>query len=146
MLPHRSLAASTYHAGLLQAKAYRTLKNFLSVYLAAYNLSMPEWALIGHLYASVEGLRLADISSLLAVEAPFATHLVKLLEQKKLVSRQPDPTDSRAKRVTVSALGRDTVPKVESHLRAEMKSWLSDIQPADLLAYIKVLEQIAAKA
>lgn len=140
-----SIAASTYHAGLLQAKAYRTLKSFLSLRLAAYDLSMPEWALIGHLYSSKEGLRLADISVLLNVEAPFSTHLVKQLERKELVSRRPDPVDSRAKRVIVTDLGQAKIPQIEAHLRSEMKSWLSDISANDLMTYIKVLEVISSK-
>jgi MarR family transcriptional regulator, transcriptional regulator for hemolysin len=139
------LSIPTYKAGLLQAQAYRALKQFLSGYLGKHNLVMNEWALLGLLN---EGgpMRLSALAKTLQVEPSLSTTMVNKLHKQGLVKRLNDPADSRAKQVMLTAKGGKLVDSVESDLRKEMKEYLQDISPAELILYINVLSKLASKA
>ncbi|HSH31573.1 MAG TPA: MarR family transcriptional regulator [Candidatus Saccharimonadales bacterium] len=141
-----SLGVTTYEAGLLQARAYRALKNYFSASLEPYGLTMTQWALLGHLFSHPQGLRLSEISVVLSVEAPLATNLVTSLERKQLVRRHPDSSDNRAKLVVISPDGRKLVPQIEKELRAAMKLFLEGVSIEELSAYLQVLQTMATKA
>lgn len=139
------LSLSTYTAGLLQSQAYRALKQFLGSKLAAHDLTMPEWGLLGILHDHPK-LRLSALSDLLHVEASLTTTLVKALTAKGWVATEADPSDSRAKLVKLTSKGRATVEEVEGSLRSDMKNYLSDVSSAELVVYVSVLSKLAAKA
>ncbi|MBW3538140.1 MarR family transcriptional regulator [Candidatus Parcubacteria bacterium] len=141
-----SVNTTTYEAGLVQARAYRALKNYFGDHLAPHGLTMTEWALLGQIYSHSQGLRLSEISEILSVEAPLATNLVTSLEDKGLVRRCRDDRDRRAKLVAVSPAGQRLVPEVEQELRRAMKTFLTGISAGELAAYLKVLQKMAAQA
>lgn len=134
----------TYHAGMLQAKAYRTLRQRMSQGLAIHKLSMQEWAVLGHVVASAR-LPQAQVAEILGVESPLATTLVNSLEKKGLVARTSDLADRRAKVITATAKGKAKAGAVENDLRGDLREWLGDISRRDLYTYVKVLQKIADK-
>lgn len=139
------LAIPTYRAGLLQAQAYRALKQFLSIYLEKHNLMMNDWALLGLLYDGGP-MRLSALAKTLQVEPSLSTTMVNKLHKQELVKRLNDPADSRAKQVMLTSKGGKLVYAVEHDLRRAMKEYLEDISPAELVLYINVLAKLAAKA
>ena len=80
----KSKAVPTYRAGLLQARAYRKLTVFLSAKLKEWDVSLPEWALLGLLYEA-NGMRLQEVADMLDVEPPFATRLASTLQKKVML-------------------------------------------------------------
>lgn len=135
----------TYRAGLWQSKAYRVLKHYLTEVLSEHDLSMQEWAVMGHLYDAKE-MRHSAVSKLLGVESPLATTMVNRLASVGYVKRHPDPTDSRAKLVRLTPKGMKTVIEVERILRKDMKRFMSDIPAPDLAVYVRVLQKLSEKA
>lgn len=135
---------TTYNTGLLQAKAYRYLKQYISDVLRKYDLSSLEWAMLGQLFDN-EKMRAVDIAKRLGVEAPLVTNLVDTLEKKQLATRVSDSADRRAKHITLSDKGKALVPVIESHMKQKMKELLKGLRTSEILTYIKVLEQIASQ-
>lgn len=132
---------TTYKTGLLQAKSYRIMRAHLAKILSAYDLSIPEWTILGQVFEQ-EGIRLAEISGILSVEAPLVTTLIDQLEQKGLVIRSDDPIDKRAKLITLTEKGKELVPTVEKDASERLMLLMDGISNDDLLAYNRVLEFI----
>lgn len=136
---------TTYQAGLLQAQAYRALKNFMVGQLQNHRLTMMEWALLGHVYDhGKQGIRTSSLAQLFGVEASLMTNMINRLEMRGLVDRRADPLDARAKRVCISANGKRLVAKAEHQLRKAMERWLGGINRNDLRSYLLVLHTLAA--
>lgn len=132
---------TTYKSGLLQAKAYRIMRSHLAKILSAYDLSIPEWTILGQVYEQ-EGVRLAEISDILSVEAPLVTTLTDQLVLKEFVTRTDDPQDRRAKLLTLTPKGKELVPQIEHSASIRMKELMHGITDEDLFAYNRVLEFI----
>ena len=139
-------ATATYRLGLLQAKAYRILKQRTTEYLFHLDISTIDWALLGLLYDNQKGIRLKKIADDLGVEAAFVTSLVKSLKQKQLVQIDSDSKDQRAKLLKLTEKGLKLVPGVEQELRHLMRPLVSGATPKQLLSYLVVLEQIIQNA
>lgn len=135
---------TTYKSGLLQAKSYRIIRAHLAKILAAFDLSIPEWTILGQVFEQ-DGVRLAELSEILSVEAPLVTTLADQLEKKGHISRSDDPQDRRAKLLTLTQKGKEIVPLIENDASLKIKDLLKDIAIEDLSAYYRVLEFIVNK-
>ena len=71
--------------------------------------------------------------------------MVKKLIERELIEFARDEDDGRVRLVNATDKGHLLVQKIERHMRKEMKDWLSDVEPAELVKYIGVLEKIASK-
>lgn len=138
------LSQPTYKAGLLQSKAYRVLSDFLTGQLKAYNITLSEWKLLGHLFEA-ESMTPSDIGELLSVRMPICTRLLNSLQHKGLISRRQDETDNRVNYADITIDGQRLVTRIEGQLRHEMEQFLSDIPRQDLEAYVRVLARLAHK-
>lgn len=58
---------------------------------------------------------MSELADELACDASNVTHLVSRLEARKMVTREPDPADGRARRVSVTPAGRRACRLVEKH-------------------------------
>jgi len=133
---------STYKTGLIQAKAYRSLKQVTSKALEPYHLSSLDWALLGLLFDSREGFKLVEIAELLGVESPFVTVLIDGLEAKGLVKRTVKAEDKRAKMITLTEKSIEMIPGIEKDLLAQTKVLLKGVGLNEVVSYIKVLSKI----
>src|SRR5688572_5058374 len=103
---------NAYSAGLLQGKAYRALNIHLNKTLFPYDLSVPEWKLIGQLFENGP-MKLAAIAERLNVEPPLITNLIDQLEKKELVERISDKKDRRAKIIHATKKAQKIIPRVD---------------------------------
>jgi DNA-binding MarR family transcriptional regulator len=136
---------NAYSTGLLQGKAYRALNASLTKALHPYDLSIPEWKLLGQLYDHGE-FRLADLAERLNVEAPLVTALIDRLEKKVFVKRTNHPNDKRAKVITITKKGGDVITVIEPFVKVAMNKLLQGITREQLITYIRVLETIVNNA
>lgn len=135
---------ATYISGLIQTKAQRILYSHMSNVLKEYDLSLPEWTLIGLLYESKEGFRLNDIAIKLDVEPPFATNLVDQLEEKDWVTKKEESTDHRAKRIVITSKGKLLLPTIEGLVKERMKKLFKGVWYPEVATYINVLKAVIA--
>jgi DNA-binding MarR family transcriptional regulator len=69
-------------------------------------------ALLYKLYLHGDALRVTDLADLLGVDAPTVTRKIQQLEREHMVTRQADPDDRRATRITLADAGRQTLERV----------------------------------
>ncbi|WP_104118920.1 MarR family winged helix-turn-helix transcriptional regulator [Arthrobacter sp. B1805] len=95
--------------------------------------------------AADEPLRVSRVAANLGIRVPSATEQIIKLEQAGLVSRQPDPTDSRAVLVQLTDKGRAAWE--EASLRrnervAALLEHLDDDERATLAAALPIIEKL----
>lgn len=134
-----------YNSGLLQGKAHRVINTAISEILLPYNLSLPEWKLLGQL-ADNGNMKLAKLAELLGVEAPLVTSLVDSLEKKGLVKRSNDPQDKRAKVLEGTAKANKMLEDIEPKVKARLRILIHGITEEEITTYLKVLDTIVKNA
>ncbi len=132
---------NAYSTGLLQGKAYNRLHVNLTQMLAPFDISIPEWKLLGQLHEHGK-IRLAELAEYLSYDPPMVTKLAKLLEKKKLLQRLQDPHDERAKIVSITKNGNDLVKQIEPVAKKVLALILKGVTHDELISYIKVLTVI----
>lgn len=133
----------TYRVGLLQAKAYRNLKNKTALALKPYGLGTVDWAFLGVLYDTDRPMRFAEMADQLDVDAPFVTELIGKLLKEGYVKFERDTKDKRIKLVSLSSNGKMIVPKIEAVLRVKSKGWLQGLSVNEVLTYVSVLKKLS---
>jgi len=128
-------------AGLLQGKAYRILNIHMDVTLEPFNVTIPEWKLLGQLYDD-GSMKLADLAHRLGVEPPLITALVDQLEKKKMVLRKSEKKDKRVKLISLTPQAAKEMPKIELAIRLCMRTLVDGITPLEMMTYLKVLARI----
>ena len=94
-----------------------------------------------------DGVRVGEIARNLGVRVPSATEQIIKLERAGLARREPDPKDSRAVRVVLTADGRAAVAAANKNRNAVMAGILSSLSDADraaLAAALPVIDKINA--
>ena len=134
---------TTYRAGLLQAKAYRILKQKTTELLAPHGISTIEWAFLG-LLSDKKVLRAQEVAGELGVEPPFVTVMAAKLSKKGLVVMVRDEKDTRVKNISLTKEGHVFVEKTEISIRTGIRGLVSGARPNDLLGYLAILECIVA--
>ena len=133
----------TYKVGLLQAKAYRNLKQKTAEALKPYNITSVEWAFLGMVHEEKDGIRSNTLADILGVEAPFVTSLAAKFEKEKILKYVKDETDGRAKIIHLTEKGHELVIKLEALLREESKKWLSGLSIREVITFVKVLQKLS---
>ncbi len=139
---------STYRTGILQARAYRNLRFFMSRTLKSYELSSVEWSLLGVVSEETKngGIRVGDLAKLLDVEPSFITNTTKKLMKNGYVKYGYDEDDGRVRLLMGTDSGHLKVIEIEQSLRKEMRQWLGNVEMDELVIYIRVLNKIAGKS
>lgn len=92
-----------------------------------------------------QGTPTTKIAPLLGLEARSLTRLLKSMEAKGLIYRQPDPNDRRSVRICLTDLGlerRETSRLSVRHFNHVMQD---EIAPQDLITFFKVVRMITEK-
>ena len=71
---------------------------------------------------------------------------VDQLEQRGLVTRQPDPSDRRANRVELTARGRTTLVRVTGAVAAAERQLLAPLSTEEQATLSSLLRRVAARA
>ncbi|HSW47495.1 MAG TPA: MarR family transcriptional regulator [Candidatus Saccharimonadales bacterium] len=132
---------TAHSTGLLQGTAYSRLHANLTEILVPFNLSIPEWKLLGQLYDN-GNIRLNVLSELLSYDPPMVTKLAKQLEKKQLLRREIDPTDERAKIIALTPSASKLLKQIDPIVKKRLGNMLKGITQEELKIYIKVLNVI----
>jgi DNA-binding MarR family transcriptional regulator/GNAT superfamily N-acetyltransferase len=83
----------------------------------------------------------------LRLDAGYLSRVLRMLEERGLVSRRPSPTDGRQSLLALTAVGADTVADLEARASADVRALLaSRTAPAQarLVASMSTIEQVLA--
>ncbi|MFJ5957812.1 MarR family winged helix-turn-helix transcriptional regulator [Paenarthrobacter sp. NPDC092416] len=89
------------------------------------------------------GLRVGDIAKNLGIKVPSATEQIIKLERAGLVSRQPDPDDSRAVQVVITDAGNSAVESANHRRNAMVAELLQELSGDDIEHLAAALPVIA---
>ena len=139
----RSIAKNrtTYRVGLLQAKAYRILKQETTATLKPFGISTLDWAFLG-LLADNGSLRSLRIAEELGVEAPFITVMAHKLHKRGLVRVARGEKDRRVKTLALTEEGKRFIEDTEPLVREKIRPLIDGIKASDIGAYLIALEGI----
>ncbi|MFE4195707.1 MarR family winged helix-turn-helix transcriptional regulator [Paenarthrobacter sp. NPDC056912] len=78
------------------------------------------------------GLRVGDIARNLGIKVPSATEQIIKLDRAGLVSREPDPDDSRAVQVVITEAGTAAVESANHRRNAMVAELLQDLTEQEI--------------
>lgn len=90
-----------------------------------------------------EGVRQVTVAQACGLESPSLVRLLDQLGKAGLVQRTEDPTDRRAKSLSLTDEGRGLANAIEDELIRLRREVFGDIDPADLQATLRVFKAIA---
>jgi MarR family transcriptional regulator for hemolysin len=90
-----------------------------------------------------EGVRQVTVAQACGLESPSLVRLLDQLGKAGLVQRTEDPTDRRAKSLSLTDEGRALANSIEEELIRLRRDIFSHIDPADLDATLRVFKAIA---
>lgn len=139
---------TTYQTIVLQSRAHRAIKTYLTHLLKTHGITMMQWSIIGLVAdAGDEGIRISDLAQLLDTSLAFITTSVNVLEAKGFVNRTGHNLDNRAKLVRISKEFAPKVSAIEADLeRSQQDELYAGLAAKDVAAYFKVLRYFAKVA
>lgn len=108
-----------YSANNALMRLYRPL-------LQPFDLTYPQYVILLALWQE-DGVTLGQLGGKTLFDSGTLTPLVKKLEQKAWLQREPDPSDERVKRVVLTAKGK----KLESEVAGVMQALRCQVDVAD---------------
>lgn len=87
-------------------------------------------------------LRVGDVATELLVSLPTASRLVDDLVRQKLVAREEDPSDRRARVLTLASKGRAFVAKSSEARMATMAGVVADIPASALKSLLSLVKPV----
>ncbi|PRY34771.1 MarR family winged helix-turn-helix transcriptional regulator [Umezawaea tangerina] len=88
----------------------------------------------------------ADLGRRLGMDRRSVSEEAVGLEHAGLVSRGPDPADSRRNRLEITAAGRDVLARLDSSFRAVQDELFASLSPADRAELDRILALVVAPA
>jgi DNA-binding MarR family transcriptional regulator len=89
-------------------------------------------------------IRLSDLAQELGVDVSTVSRQVQALEQKGLVSREPDPDDGRAVLLQLTRKGKAVRAKMQAAWQETIAGLLGDWKPADISMFATLLDRFAS--
>jgi DNA-binding MarR family transcriptional regulator len=90
--------------------------------------------------------RQLDLAAQLGVDRTVMTYLLDDLEKAKLVQRQPDPADRRARLIVPTEQGKETLCDLERRLSTAEDEILGSLDQAERSSFRLLLQRVAMKA
>jgi DNA-binding MarR family transcriptional regulator len=130
MHDERSLVTTEPTTGVLLFVAYRAMEERILAAVHAAGFSDVTLAQ-ARVFARIGpgGTRLTDLAAQAQVTKQTAGHLVDEMEARGYVTREPDPTDGRARLVTFGPRGRDALPVADAAQREVEAEWTAHLGP-----------------
>ena len=131
------------HFGHLIHDVARQLKRQFEAAAQRHDLTLTQWRVIGQLSVS-DGLSQSALAGLCDTDPMTISGVVERLEAKHLITREPDPGDSRAKIVLMTDKSRALVGEMRTLAEEVTTIAFEGIDPADRDTAMRVLTQMSA--
>ncbi|MBU4612034.1 MarR family transcriptional regulator [Achromobacter sp. GG226] len=119
--------------GHLLRRVYQRHTSLFQQYIPDSQLTAAQFVVLCTL-RDHDGSSLVDIVKATVIDQATIRGVVDRLKQRELVHIGHDPTDRRKVVVSLTALGRDLVERMEPHARQITESTLGRLNPAERLA------------
>jgi DNA-binding MarR family transcriptional regulator len=116
-------------------RTFGLVERVMQPYFARFGISGSQWGVLRNLHRAEQqglpGLRLSELGDRLLIRPPSVTGLVDRLERAGLAQRDAQPTDLRAKLLTLTRKGRLLVDKVLKLHEKQMQTVLTGLTSAE---------------
>jgi MarR family transcriptional regulator for hemolysin len=133
---------ATYMSGVLFTKAHKIVRIKSYEVLRKYDLNPTYWSILSVTTQSPEGIRLANVASMLGVKAPVITTESSALIERNLIRRIPHHSDHRAKLLVITQKGKKLTQIIENELNHEVGGLLDGLTTEEMMAFQKTLQTI----
>lgn len=128
VLDHETRAHGDDHEALRLWLRLLTCTNLIETAIRAdlrrdFDVTLPRFDLMAQLYRHPAGLKMGELSQRLMVTGGNVTGIADQLAKEGLVTREPDPADRRAWRISLTAAGR----KAFAQMAALHEQWVIDL-------------------
>ena len=89
-------------------------------------------------------VRMSEVAALLRVDPSTATRTIAKLQDRDLVTREPDPQDARAVLVTPSPRGAEVHARVRARANTLVTETLDSFQPHERQALATLMERLVS--
>jgi MarR family transcriptional regulator for hemolysin len=110
--------------------------------LQPYGLTEATWLPLLRLARTPAAMRQNELAHALALDGSSVVRLLDALQGAGLVDRREDGADRRANAIVLTALGLETVNKVEAVSREVRDAALRDVSDGDLAVATRLLEHV----
>lgn len=130
-----------HQLAVAHSRAARNILEFRDTILDQYNLSSPEWFVLG--YAATQPSSVGDIANALDVQSTYVTGLLRKLEAKGLIALEEGKQDRRVRLIHTTRKGSATFRTIEKELGKRIDIWLNKLPDTALKNYTVVLDTLA---
>lgn len=109
---------------------------------AGFDLTSPQFAALTILDEN-PGIDQATLAGMIALDRPTIGGVLDRLVAKGLVERHTNKTDRRAKRLTVTSKGKETVKELRPVVLASQQLIMSGLSPEEAAQFISLAEKLA---
>ena len=121
------------------------IRNGLNRRLAPYDLTTAQWAILETCYKG-EADSVSSLCRYIPVDAAAISRQVDRLVDKGLVQRERSRQDRRAVHITLTATGRELVPRLAHLVHANNNQFLNRLDPPDRDEFVRLLHKMLSPA
>jgi DNA-binding MarR family transcriptional regulator len=132
----------SYHAVLTLVRVAGLLRKAADRFFKDFGLTQSQFNVLMVLRDSPQGCSQTNISHRLLVQAANTTVVLRRLEARGLLVREPDPNDDRARVVRMTPKGRKLLARVEPLYRRQVEALMSEHSPRALAQFVNRLEAL----
>ena len=119
------------------------MKNSLNRRLSPFGITTPQWAIMETCYKG-EADSVSTLCRCIPVDAAAISRQVNRLVARGLVQRRRSPRDRRNVRITLTAAGRELVPRLAHLVYANNDQFASRLDGAEQAEFVRMLKKILA--
>lgn len=122
-------------------EATRAFRRQLEERTREHDLTLPQWRIIAKL-GRVEGMSQVALANAVDVDPMTMSSVLRRLEDRDLLRREPDPADARAKLVTLTPVGRALFAEVGDYGLELYSAAMVGLSAAEIAGLTQGLEHI----
>lgn len=130
---------SLTHTLIHVARAYKSAADALTADFELSHASAWPVLMISRLG---DGVRPGQVADAVGIEPPSLVRIIDQLVAAGLVLRQDDPSDRRAKTLTLTSAGKNIAERLEKALAPFRRDLFKGMPPADIETTVRVLVQL----
>lgn len=137
---------SMYEISLLQSRADRSLRVFLSAAIKSFDITVMEWLLLSTVAENAtkdKGVTMSFVARALNVTLPQVTALTSRMLKTELLQQKVSTKDRRSRTMQVTPSGEQLLADIDKKMDAVQDRWLADLTEEDITGYISTLRKLS---
>ncbi|WP_346910811.1 MarR family winged helix-turn-helix transcriptional regulator [uncultured Roseibium sp.] len=123
----------------------RRWRKVIHAELAATGLTDATWTPLVYLDAGGDGITQKALAELVGLDTSTLVRLLDILSERKLIERQVDPNDRRARLIVLTKAGRVEVARIKAQLIAVEAELLSGLDETEVAVMLRAFSKISNK-